>query len=103
MRIKLTNSLGGREFIDTDADFSIGRKHDNDVILYAMNISRYHARVYRHGDEWFVEDLQSLNGTLVNHQRVSQARLNHGDTLSIGHYKLTVALVPSPLLTESAS
>jgi len=46
--------------------------------------SRYHAEIYPAGEVWRVKDLGSLNGTLVNKQRVEDAVLNPGDRIMIG-------------------
>jgi pSer/pThr/pTyr-binding forkhead associated (FHA) protein len=44
-----------------------------------------HARLFRHNDQLWVEDLGSTNGTYVNSEKISQAiRLGKGDQLQIG-------------------
>jgi pSer/pThr/pTyr-binding forkhead associated (FHA) protein len=63
-----------------------------------IEISRRHARVTRSGDGSFViEDLGSTNGTFVNGDRITGARvLQAGDKLEMGDTKLTVE-VPEPI------
>ena len=51
--------------------------------------SREHALLERQADGTHVRDLDSLNGTYVNRQRVDEARLADGDELQIGKYRLT--------------
>ena len=40
-------------------------------------------------DDWFLDDLGSLNGTYVNRRRIESERLGDGDELQVGKYKLT--------------
>jgi len=51
-----------------------------------------HARLFRHNDQLWVEDLGSTNGTYVNSEQISQAmRLGKGDLLQIGSTVFEVA------------
>jgi serine/threonine protein kinase len=50
---------------------SIGRSNDNDMVLHDATVSRHHARIYRKGDKWFIEDLNSTYGTSVNSNKIS--------------------------------
>ena len=43
-------------------------------------------------DGYEVRDVGSLNGTYVNHERVDDARLQHGDELQIGRFRLSFVL-----------
>ena len=62
--------------------------------------SRYHAEIYKDGETWRVKDLGSLNGTLVNKQRVKDAVLNPGDRIIIGEsifeFETTGTTAPAP-------
>ncbi len=66
------------------AELSLGRADDNDVTLVADEVSRNHAKIVRAGDRYMVHDLNSLNGTYVNRQRVVQRILNHLDEVWLG-------------------
>jgi pSer/pThr/pTyr-binding forkhead associated (FHA) protein len=59
------------------------------VFLDDVTVSRKHAVVERHGDEWFVVDRGSLNGTYVNGEQVDRTKLATGDEVQIGRFKLT--------------
>lgn len=63
---------------------TIGRGAENHVVLDMDNVSRRHARVLVRSDGFFVEDLQSTNGTYVNDQEVEIERLRNGDLVKIG-------------------
>jgi len=68
---------------------TIGRRPDSDVFLDDVTVSRDHALLVRRGEEYFLDDLGSLNGTYVNRHRIESERLADGDELQIGKYKLT--------------
>jgi phosphoserine phosphatase RsbU/P len=62
----------------------LGRHPDCDVVLELGAVSRQHARILKIGDEYFVEDLHSRNGTFLNGQRVeTRRRLADNDLLKI--------------------
>src|SRR2546422_6581145 len=60
---------------------TIGRAPDNDIPIDNLAVSNYHARIYTEAGRLVIEDLNSLNGTFVNDQRVERAALHDGDTL----------------------
>lgn len=70
----------------TKDEFRIGRKHDNDLCLEDDGkASGYHARIYRKDDEYFIEDLGSTNGVLVNGTQIEGAvRLKNGMKVVLG-------------------
>lgn len=69
----------------------IGRSADCQLILDDDYVSTRHARIYRSGDGYLVEDLGSTNGTYLNNERLSSPlRFTPADTLRIGRTLLTV-------------
>jgi type II secretory pathway predicted ATPase ExeA len=66
----------------------IGRHSHNELNLRDGSVSRHHAMVVPDGDHWVVVDLNSTNGTLVNGERVRHRRLQHGDAISIGCFRI---------------
>jgi hypothetical protein len=75
--------------VDRRERTTIGRRPDSDVFLDDVTVSRDHALLIRRGEEWFLDDLGSLNGTYVNRARIESQRLAEGDEVQIGKYKLT--------------
>ena len=71
---------------DIDQELTIGRSPGCGVSTsYDIYSSTLHARIFRHGDQLFVEDMGSTNGTYVNSERISQPeRLSKGDLLQVG-------------------
>jgi two-component system cell cycle response regulator len=67
------------------ADAVLGRGEDADLRIQDPSLSRTHVRFERDGDTLTVTDLESLNGTLVEGQRlVGTQRLKSGDLLTLG-------------------
>ena len=67
---------------------TIGRSRSSRIPITDQFISTTHARVFRKGHFWFVEDLGSLNGTYVNGRRVEEEVLVHGDEVQVGKFRL---------------
>ena len=72
--------------------FRIGRGHGNGLVIEAKEISRRHAVIDRVGDRYFIEDLNSINGVVVNGRRREMATLKSGDVITIGSLKLVFHL-----------
>ena len=68
---------------------AIGRRPDSGVFLDDVTVSRDHALLIRRGDQWYLDDMGSLNGTYVNRSRIESHRLQEGDEVQVGKYKLT--------------
>ncbi len=75
----------GRTF-DLDEELTVGRSPGCGVPMPDdVYTSTVHARLFRHNDQLWVEDLGSTNGTFVNSERITQAvRLGKGDLLQVG-------------------
>jgi hypothetical protein len=68
----------------------IGRGPDNDLVIADIRVSRDHAVIEPVEGGWVVRDLQSTNGTYVDGQRVSEARVEGATDLSLGGYQLAL-------------
>lgn len=71
------------------SETTIGRAPDNTVVLVGDNISRHHAVITAHADDFFLTDLGSGNGTLLNGTPIrSNERyvLRNGDVATIAQY-----------------
>ncbi|MFH1723957.1 MAG: FHA domain-containing protein [Elusimicrobiota bacterium] len=67
---------------------SVGRKPDNDIVIDNPAISGHHCKVVLKGDTYYVEDLESTNGTYVNEKRIMKSGLHHNDVLGVGRHAL---------------
>jgi pSer/pThr/pTyr-binding forkhead associated (FHA) protein len=79
----------GESFPVEGERMSIGRRPDSEVFLDDVTVSRDHALLIRRGEDWYLDDCGSLNGTYVNRSRIESQRLEEGDELQIGKYRLT--------------
>lgn len=70
----------------------IGRGRKADLALAEATISRAHAAIGFDGERFFVEDLGSTNGTLVNGARVSRQPLKSDDEIQMGKLRIGVSL-----------
>ena len=62
---------------------SIGRSHDNTVVIDDPRISRHHLEIRFIQDHFVVFDLSSTGGTFINGQRVNRGLLYSGDLISL--------------------
>ena len=79
--------LHGTERLPVGPDgIAIGRRSDNTLVLATDRVSRHHARIGVRGAGYWIEDLDSMNGTYVNGERFcgDGCSLSSGDTISIG-------------------
>ena len=67
---------------------TIGRLPDNTIMIDNPAVSSHHACVFRAGDDYVVEDLESTNGTFVNEKRIVRHTLQNGDVLLVGKHTL---------------
>src|SRR5688572_17257489 len=74
----------GKRFPLSRSELVLGRGGDCDIQVDRDSVSRRHARVFRSGDSWSVEDLQSTNGSYVNDVPVTKSVLRDADFVKIG-------------------
>ncbi len=68
---------------------SIGSSDDNDIVLKDKAVSRHHAKIRTEGKKYFIYDLASTNGTRVNGRKITKKWIRDGDTIEVGHTKMT--------------
>jgi sulfur carrier protein ThiS len=79
----------GETFHLEDESTTIGRSPDCGIFLDDVTVSRRHGVVIQREGGIFIEDQGSLNGTFVNRKRVEVARLEDGDEVQVGKYRMT--------------
>ena len=67
---------------------SVGRRPYNDVVIDNLAVSGEHAALIRGTGEFFAEDLNSTNGSYLNGKSLKRERLQNGNILEIGKYKI---------------
>ncbi|NPC55068.1 FHA domain-containing protein [Caenimonas soli] len=67
---------------------TLGRRPYNDIVIDNLAVSGEHAVLQMTGNEVYLEDLNSTNGTYVNGKAVKKQLLQNSDTVEIGKYKI---------------
>lgn len=83
----LDGAFLGEYPLDKDR-MSIGRRPSNDIHIDNLAVSGEHATIVTIGNDSFLEDLGSTNGTLVNGKPIKKHVLQHGDLVEFGKYQL---------------
>jgi FHA domain/von Willebrand factor type A domain len=79
----------------------IGRSRDNELSLDDSSVSRRHAEIHRYNNgNFFIMDMQSLNGIYVNDEQVSNKKLQEGDMIEIGDIYLRFTHQPEDYQLE---
>ncbi|MCB2156032.1 SpoIIE family protein phosphatase [bacterium] len=74
----------------TGQRLTLGRSVNNDIQIVDRRMSRTHAEIYFHDDKFYVRDMGSKNGTLLNGVQVEEStQLHNGDTVQVGDTGLT--------------
>ncbi len=90
--------LGGGDLIPLlKRSLLVGRRESCDVVLRFSNVSAHHCQLTVTGGYWYIRDLQSRNGCKVNGIRVTEKRLDPGDTVSVARHKYEIKYSPAEL------
>ncbi|OGS33114.1 MAG: hypothetical protein A2474_05490 [Elusimicrobia bacterium RIFOXYC2_FULL_34_12] len=73
--------------VDKDV-ITIGRKEDNDISIDNPAVSGHHAKIFKQGDGYFLEDLNSTNGTFLNETKVLKAGIHNKDQVGLAKHTL---------------
>lgn len=84
-KVRLVDRKGNDNtlYMFTD-DYFIGRDESCEIYLDDHAVSRKHARLYFENNAFYVEDLKSKNGILLNGEKVTQSKLANLDWIQIG-------------------
>ena len=86
-KLKIISEKGRGETFELNTErISIGRDATNEITLNDASVSRYHAVIERRGEDFFVSDLGSLNGTSVNAAEADNTKLSNGDQVVVGYF-----------------
>ena len=84
MRELATLTVAGRTHAIATPRAVLGRSRECELRLGDVNVSRRHAEVRHEGEAYWIVDLGSVNGTLVNGKRAARERLRDGDRITLG-------------------
>lgn len=86
--VKLGDNVVQKYFFHRES-MTIGRAQDNDIVIENLAISRNHAVVkFGEEDHYFIEDLGSSNGTLINGNKVKRQEIQDKDVITVGKHEL---------------
>ncbi len=101
-RLLLKNLKDSEEQVFNLAQDTItfGRTSDCDVELADKSISRKHAQIIQEGEDFYLVDLKSGNGTYLNGKKIrpiEKQLLRSGDLIKIEHFEIQFALLKETL------
>lgn len=85
--IKLNNEVVDHVELK-QGDMKIGRKPGCEIVLDNLAVSGEHANIFTIGEDSFIQDLNSTNGTFINNKRMTKHHLRNGDIVRIGQHAL---------------
>jgi hypothetical protein len=85
-------SLRGAAWLPRGERVLLGRGARCDVVLASGNVSREHAVLLWRSGAWWIEDLDSRNGTFLDGRRVTLRRIAHGDVLVLADTPVKISL-----------
>jgi pSer/pThr/pTyr-binding forkhead associated (FHA) protein len=92
----LTQGLSGRAHELNVDRTTIGRVDDNTFQIAEPSVSSHHCEVHLRGNEIFIRDLNSTNGTFINGEKITEGTLKPGQTLRLGNVELKLDTPGAP-------
>jgi hypothetical protein len=87
--VRAGGGRAGESFHPTSERTRIGRSPECEIFLDDVTVSRTHAVLVERDGAFYAEDQQSLNGTFVNRRRITSVKLENGDEVQVGKYRMT--------------
>jgi len=100
----IEGSYQGQSFDLTGNTVFVGRSSRNDIQIKDTAISRKQIKIFLIGGKYFVEDLKSTNGTLLNGGLITPGEgfeVGEGDTISIGNTVMQLHELPKTRVSAS--
>jgi pSer/pThr/pTyr-binding forkhead associated (FHA) protein len=97
--LSITEPGRSNRTVVVNGTMTIGRDAQNDILLSAASVSRWHVMLFRDADGLLLVDLESTNGTLVNGLAArpeEPMRLADGDVIQFGETVARYAVLPEP-------
>ncbi len=71
-------------------EIMIGRNAENDIVVENLAVSKLHARIVKQDEAYYIEDLNSTNGTYLNKIRITKKDLKDNDIISVGKHSIEI-------------
>jgi hypothetical protein len=91
--LKFNLQIGDEQQLEefSHSEITVGRDPRSECVINSKTVSSFHARLSFHHKQWWLEDLDSTNGTLLNQEKVSTPTVvAPGDTIQCGEAILTI-------------
>jgi pSer/pThr/pTyr-binding forkhead associated (FHA) protein len=94
VKLRITEGpLAGGFFRNWESPLTIGRGLNNNVVLVDDAVSTAHAQIVQEGQDYFIEDLKSSNGTFLDGVKVQKTKLSNGQKIKVGISTLVFEMV----------
>lgn len=84
----ITDKYGQKHIIDS-FPFKIGRNEANNLVINDPHVSGFHAEIFSKGDDYYIKDTNSANGTFIDNREIVSEVLSDGITFFINDFPLT--------------
>ena len=74
-------------------EITMGRNAENDIVIENLAVSKLHARIVKQDEAYYIEDLNSTNGTYLNKIRITKKDLKNNDIIIVGKHSLEIHFV----------
>ena len=74
-------------------EIMIGRNAENDIVIENLAVSKLHASIVKQDGAYYIEDLNSTNGTYLNKIKITKKDLKNNDIISVGKHSLEIHFV----------
>jgi pSer/pThr/pTyr-binding forkhead associated (FHA) protein len=66
------------------APMNVGRDPRSDIVIKSETVSKNHLKIISKGDQFFIVDLRSTNGTYVNGEKITETLVTPDDMVQLG-------------------
>ncbi len=87
-RLKIFHNNQAMDFVISEPVVTFGRAPGNHIQVPSRFVSSKHFMIYFKDGEYYIKDLGSSNGTVVNGRKISEKKLQRNDAIQIGDLKI---------------
>ncbi|WP_300667138.1 FHA domain-containing protein [Desulfoluna sp.] len=88
VQLQFKDRVISRHRVEPGGSLTIGRHPESDVVIDNAAVSGKHAKIDGLEGGYFITDLKSTNGTVINRTMITTCQLKHGDSILIGRHQL---------------
>ena len=95
--VRSANKQENLSIPDKELPFTIGRDKENKLHIDSTAVSRFHAVLFSEKGEYFVQDMESTNGTFLNDKKIKKSSVQPGDRVTVANVDIVVQAAPAGL------